>query len=184
MLRIATPLIALFCLAACAGMRSPPLPDEQIAELETKILDQVIAERQKLNARAEPLRLDPDLMRAAKAHSEVMAEQQEFDQGGADDNTAIRLLAANPDFQGYVVENSAAELFTPELGIDTDVYARAFVAQWLESPAHRKNIEYGPFSRTGIGVAVKGDHIYAALLFAVLLGDRPPRTDDGDAEDP
>jgi uncharacterized protein YkwD len=166
-----------FALAACttAGPQPPPIA-EQLEAVKTYMLTYLSEERARLNAEAKPLRLDPMLAAAAQAHSEAMAEKNAFDDGGADGNVAIQQLAADPDFQGFVGENSAMQYFHPEFGIDPETYARAFVDQWVASPGHRANIEYANFDRAGIGVAAKGDTIYAAGVFATDLG-LPPRTD-------
>ncbi len=170
-------VLAVFILAACATPSAVPQPPPlagQLEEVKNYMFAYLSSERARLNADAKPLRLDPMLASAAQAHSESMAEKGAFDEGGADENVAIRQLAADPSFQGFVGENSAMQYFHPEYGIDAEAYARAFVDQWVSSDGHRANIEYTNFDRAGVGVAAKGNAIYAAGIFATDLGLPPP----------
>lgn len=43
--------------------------------------------------------------------------------------------------------------------------AAAFVKQWMNSEGHRANILNGAYNRTGVGIAVSGDRIYATQDF-------------------
>ena len=177
MMRFAALLMA-FALAACAGASTqkiaPPM-DDRIAALKERLFVLVEAERHRLNERAKPLILDPELMRAAQGHSEDMAKKHSFDVGNPDGNLAVNTLLADPKFRGFVGENSAAQYFTPSAGFDPDTYARGFLDIWLKSPDHRTNLMYEAFDKTGIGVAVDGNAIYAAELFATDLGLPEPQ---------
>jgi uncharacterized protein YkwD len=84
----------------------------------------------------------------------------------------VNLLLRDPRFGGFVAENSAAQYFTPATGLDPDQMARGFLQIWLASPSHRQNVVYRDFDRTGIGIAVNGNTIYAATLFATDFGLR------------
>lgn len=163
-------------LAACVAVPDlpPPPPDIDVllAELKDQMYSYISEERQRLNPDARPLRPDPLLAAAAQAHSEAMAERGAFDDGGTGGNIAIQRLAADAAFQGYVAENSAMQFFYPTFGFDPEMFARAFVDQWLESESHRANIEYADFAITGIGVAANGNEIYASGLFATEASDR------------
>jgi uncharacterized protein YkwD len=114
-------------------------------------------------------------MRAAQTHSEDMARKRSFDVGNPNGNLAVNSLLADPKFRGFVGENSAAQYFTPAAGFDPDTYARGFLDIWLKSPDHRTNLMYEAFDKTGIGIAVNGDAIYAAELFATDLGLPEPQ---------
>jgi uncharacterized protein YkwD len=161
-------LFALWMLAACTTPPEPPPPDIKalLFEMKEHMYLYISEERQKLNTDAMPLRRDPLLGAATQAHSEAMAERKAFDEGGSDENIAIQRLAANPNFQGFVGENSAMQYFYPEHGFDPETFAQSLVDQWLQSEGHRANIEYTNFALTGIGVAANGNEIYAAGLFA------------------
>ena len=174
MLRIFALIAFLGLLNACAtAPEQPPLGD-LLAELKEEMYAYVSAERARLNAEAPPLRRDALLEEAALAHSGVMAERGAFDSGGSQDNVAIQHLAADAAFQGFVTESSGMQYFDPELGFDPVAYAQAIVDQWISIDAHRDNIEYANFSRSGIGVAARGNAIYAAQLLAT---DMIPQTE-------
>ena len=165
MTRAGVLLIALV-LAACAGMR-PPSYDVQMAAIKSRLLVLVAEERQK--AGAKTLRVDPQLAAAAQAHSDDMARKRSFDAMNPDGNLAVNLLLRDPRFGGFVAENSAAQYFTPSTGIDPDAMAQGFLQIWLASPSHRQNVIYRDFDRAGIGVAVSGNMVYAATVFAADL---------------
>ena len=175
-------LFLLFALglAACASApapQGPPPLEAQLSALKERLFVLVEAERRRLNESAKPLILDPDLMRAAQSHSEDMARKRSFDVGNPDGNVAVNLLLSDPRFRGFVAENSAAQYFTPGARIDPDLYARGFLDIWLKSADHRMNLAYAGFQKTGIGIAVNGNTIYAATLFATDLGlPEPPMT--------
>ena len=158
-------------IAGCvsAPPKAPSIAD-QVETLKFRLFVLVEEQRHKLNLQALPLALDPELATAAQVHSDDMAKKRSFDVMNPDGNLAVNTLLADPKFRGYVAENSAAQYFTPGLGIDPEAMARGFLEIWLNSPGHRQNLAYGRFDRTGIGVAVNGDAIYAAELFATDLG--------------
>jgi uncharacterized protein YkwD len=169
MLRILTAL-ALLLLAACAGMPEgtgvPPPTAQQLAEVEQRLFVRIGEVRESLGNGAKALRLDPELTMAARAHSQAMAQRRAFDDGPVEQNVAIQRLMANPQFHGFVGENSAMQYFTPEANFDPDQLAEVFIGLWLRSDDHRSHILSDAFARTGIGVAVNGNELYAAQVFA------------------
>jgi uncharacterized protein YkwD len=161
----------VFLVVACASTpRYEPPIDQEVAQLKERLFVLVEEERHRLNAEAKPLALDPELSAAAQAHSEEMASKRSFDTMNPNGNPAINALLHDPKFRGFVGENSAAQYFTPAAGFDPDAYARAFLAIWLNSPDHKNNLSYANFDRAGIGIAVNGNTIYAAEVFATDLG--------------
>jgi uncharacterized protein YkwD len=156
-------------LAACAGLRAPSY-DQQVAVIKARLL--VLVEEERAKAGAKSLRVDPQLAAAAQAHSDDMARKRSFDAMNPDGNFAVNLLLRDPRFGGFVAENSAAQYFTPAAGFDPDAMARGFLQIWLASPSHRLNVVYKDFDRAGIGVAVNGNTVYAATLFATDFGLR------------
>ena len=60
----------------------------------------------------------------------------------------------------------AAQYYRAESGVDPAVFAQRFLATWMDSPAHRDNLTYAGYDRTGVGAAVNGDTVYVALLFS------------------
>ena len=167
-------LACLLLLAGCAGIAEPTPSASQLAAVKASLFKHIHEERLRLNGEAKPLKLDAELSAAAQAHSEAMAKQRAFDTGGANENIAIQKLAANPAYSGYVAEISAMQYFNPAFSIDPDALARGFVAIWLNSPDHRSNIAFGSFEKTGIGIAVTGNQIYAAELFGADLRVQAP----------
>jgi len=156
-------------LVACAGLRGPSY-DQEVAVIKARLLVLVEEERAKVGAKS--LRNDPQLAAAAQAHSDDMARKRSFDAMNPDGNLAVNILLRDPRFGGFVAENSAAQYFTPASGLDPDAMARGFLQIWLASPSHRMNVVYKDFDRTGIGIAVNGNTIYAATLFATDFGLR------------
>jgi uncharacterized protein YkwD len=177
MIRVGVVVLA-FCLAACASApapKDPPPLSAQVSALKERLFVLVEAERHRASADAKPLILDPELMKAAQSHSDDMASKRSFDTGNPNGNLAVNILLTDPKFRGYVGEISAAQYFTPANGLDPDTYARGFLDIWLKSPDHRMNLVYGGFDKTGIGISVNGDTIYAAEVFATDLGlPEPP----------
>jgi uncharacterized protein YkwD len=171
-------LVLALGLAACATAPSPSRPpplDAQLSALKERLFVLVEQERHRLNNAAKPLILDPELMQAAQTHSNDMAMKGSFDAANPNGNLAVNILLTDPKFRGFVGENSAAQYFTPSAGIDPDTYARGFLDIWLKSPDHRMNLIYAGFDKTGIGIAVNGNAIYAAELFATDLGLPAPQ---------
>jgi uncharacterized protein YkwD len=160
-------LIVSVLLAACAGTRGPNY-DSQVAAMKARLL--VLMEQERIRAGARSLRLDPQLVQAAQAHSDDMARKRSFDTMNPDGNLAVNLLLRDPRFGGFVAENSAAQFFTPAAGLDPDTMARGFLDIWLASPSHRQNVVYREFDRAGIGIAVNGNAVYAAAVFATDFG--------------
>jgi len=108
--------------------------------------------------------------------TERPSRKRSFDTKNPNGNLAVNtLLSRDPKFVGFFAENSAAQYFTPSQGLDPESMARGFLQIWLESPSHRNNLMYRDFDRTGIGVAVNGNAIYAAEVFATDLGLPEPR---------
>ena len=171
-------LIFVLVAAACASAPREPAPvplEDQVSALKERLYVLVEAERQRLGGEAKPLILDPELMQAAQTHSEEMAKKRSFDTNNPDGNVAVNILLGDPKFRGFVGENSAAQYFTPGTRIDPDRYARGFLEIWLKSPDHKMNLTYPRFDKTGIGIAIGGNTIYAAELFATDLGLPEPQ---------
>ena len=166
MTRIVVVFIAAL-LAACAGTRLPSY-DQELAAIKSRLFVLVSEERERAGAKS--LRVDPQLAEAAQAHSDQMARKRSFDAMNPDGNLAVNILLRDPRFGGFVAENSAAQYFSPSAGIDAEAMARGFLQIWLASPSHRQNVIYRDFDRTGIGIAVNGNAIYAATVFATDFG--------------
>jgi len=166
----------LLCGCAARPIATVQFPDvAQLDAVKQNLFVLVETERERLNNGAKPLMLDAELMRAAQIHAEDMAMKHSFDTDNPDGNVAVNALLTNPKFRGFVGENSAAQYFTPGKPIDAQSFARGFLNIWENSPDHRSNMMFPGFERTGIGIMVSGNMVYAAELFATDLGlPEPP----------
>jgi uncharacterized protein YkwD len=90
-----------------------------------------------------PLRIDPALVRAARAHSATLLRRNVFEHGSFADRI-VRQGARGPAWG----ENLA-------WGAGRRASARSIVGAWLNSPGHRKNLLRPGWNRIGIG-ALKG----------------------------
>jgi len=145
----------------------PPDPRTQMAELETRLSVLVDETRRKLDPAAKPLQLDPELVRIARARATDMAQKNYLAHDAPNgDTSASLLMAADAQYQGLLGENLAAQYYRPESGVDPKTFAERFLATWMDSPAHRDNLTFADYDRTGVGAAVNGDTVYVALLFS------------------
>ena len=155
--------------AAAAYVPPPPPPDPktQMAELETRLAVLVDDARRKLDPKTKPLALDQELVTIARARAADMAQKNYLAHDAPNgDTSASLLMAADAQYQGLLGENLAAQHYRPESGVDPAAFAERFLATWMDSPAHRDNLVYANYDRTGVGAAVNGDTVYVALLFS------------------
>jgi uncharacterized protein YkwD len=175
-------IAAALCCAACAqlGLDSivaPPAPPPRVdpktemTALEQRIFEIVQDERHKNNPDARPLALDSELVGIARERSADMAENNYMAHTSPEGVTSASLIMdQDQDFQGLLGENLAAQTFSPATGVNVDVFAHRFVDTWLASPAHKDNILYIAYDRSGVGAAVSEDTVYVTLLLATDLG--------------
>jgi len=139
--------------------------------LEQRIFEIVQDERHKINPDARALALDSELVGVARQRSADMADRNYIGHASPEGITSASLIMdEDQEFQGLLGENLAAETFAKDRGVDVETFARRFVDTWLNSPAHKDNLSYIAYDRTGIGAAVSGDTIYVTQLFATDLG--------------
>ena len=172
MRRILVLLLALL-IAACAGRSSPPPIAEQMQSLQMRIFLIVEEKRHRIETRAKPLMLDPQLVEAAQKHAEAMARVHAMDGQNGENNPAIKALMDDPEFQGFVGENVAQQFYHAPKGIDVDAFAQGFLDIWMKSDEHRRNLAFYGFNRTGIGVATDGKAIFVSQIFSADMGSRP-----------
>lgn len=142
--------------------------------LEIRIAILIADERSRIDPNAKPLMIDPELVSIARRRSNDMAEKHYLGHAAPNGETASSILMAEDQrFQGLLGENMAAHHYTAAIGVDVEVFARAFLDTWLKSPTHRQNLAYAEYNRTGIGAAVDGDTVYVTQLFATDLGLGP-----------
>jgi uncharacterized protein YkwD len=168
-------LLAAFLLAGCAGTpppappppSPPPDPATLMPALETRIAILVEDAREKIDPKAHILVIDPELGAIARQRSADMAAKNYFAHAAPNGDTSASLLMdQDAKFQGLLGENMAAQHYNKTVAVDVDAFARGFVALWLKSPAHRDNLAFADYDRTGIGAAVNGDTVYVTELFA------------------
>lgn len=163
------------CVATQPAPPPPPALSAQLDAVKAQLFVLVEAERERIGSGTKPLIIDPELTRAAQTHSDDMAMKNSFDLDNPDGNVAVNKLLENPKFAGFVGENSAAQYFTPGVPIDPHSFAMGFLKIWEDSPDHRINLTFPGFDRTGIGITVTGNTVYAAELFATDLGLPEPK---------
>ena len=172
-------LALLFC-AGCAGTHQaalpppPPDPATLMPALEQRIAVLIEEERGKIDAKARPLAIDPELTGIARKRASDMAAKNYLAHAAPDGATSASILMdEDPRFQGLLGENMAAEHYVKQTGVDVNAFARAIVDQWLKSPQHHDNLAFAEYDLTGIGAAVNGDTVYVTELFATDLGMGP-----------
>ena len=127
-------LLLAFALAPAAGATT------NLSQSERSLLAAVNEVRAAHDLR--PLRIDPNLVSAARAHSETLLRDDVFTHGAF----AARLArhgARGPAFG----ENLA-------WGTGSLASARSMVQSWLDSPGHRANLLRPGWTRIGIGLRV------------------------------
>ena len=182
MTRAALILVTTLLLAACSSLPfqtpaelSPPDPKTQMGALETRIAILVEEQRQKLEPKARPLAIDPELSKIARARANDMADKNYLAHAAPNGDTSATLLMKQDEkWQGLLGENLAAQHYTKEGGVTVNDFAQRFLDEWLKSPPHRDNMVFANYDHAGVGAAVNGDTVYVAVLFSTDLGLKPP----------
>ena len=154
----------------------PPDPHTQMGALETRIAVLVEEQRRRLDPKAKPLALDPELAKIARARAVDMAAKNYLAHQGPDGATSATLLMKeDAQWQGLLGENLAAQHYTKQGGVAVNEFAQRFLDEWLKSPPHRDNMVFANYDHAGVGAAVNGDTVYVAVLFSTDLGLPPHR---------
>lgn len=180
--RLAFLLASAFLLAACAGnMNAPKTPPSRTntsslpseAAAQANVNDPAAAALTKaINAhRAKkglpPLIADSTLAKTAATHSTDMALRGFFGHYNPDgQGPKERVMALSPDSKSIVGENVITVQGQSFAVMSPELLAEALVSRWIASPPHRKNIEDKTYRRSGIGIARKGEQIWATEVFA------------------
>jgi uncharacterized protein YkwD len=188
--RIASLLLAALLLAGCSVLdfsssttapAPPPDPKTQMGALEIRIAILVEEQRHKLDPKAKPLAIDPELSGIARARATDMAAKNYLAHAAPNgDTSASLLMKQDAQWQGLLGENLAAQHYTKEGGVVVDDFAKRFLDEWLKSPAHRDNMIFANYDHAGVGAAVNGDTVYVAMLFSTDMGLKP-RMEEGPA---
>lgn len=150
-------LVALVCVPAVGfgdGRADDPKDLFKPTKEELRILELTNKAREKETL--PPLKLNPVLSRAARAHSANMARQEKMEHVLDDKTPANRVEAAGYSYR-TVGENIA---YSSELMVD-----RIFEG-WMKSEHHRENILRKSFKEIGIGLATnpKGEVYYTQVF--------------------
>ncbi|HWA68474.1 MAG TPA: CAP domain-containing protein [Rhizomicrobium sp.] len=172
-------LLALLALTACAIQPEGPRradPRDQMPALETRIAILVEEQRHRMDPKARPLAIDPELAKIARARAADMAAKNYLAHAAPNGATSASLLMAeDAKWQGLLGENLAAQHYTKQSGIEVNAFAQRFLDEWMKSTPHRENMAFANYDHAGVGAAVNGDTVYVALLFSTDLGLPPPR---------
>jgi len=133
------PLLLIFAVLFSTLLAALPATASRRSEPESRLLDAVNAAR--LAHGLRPLRVDPTLTRAARAHTIDMLERDYFAHG------AFARRMAQFHIQAARIGEDLA------WGNGVWAQATAVVREWLASPAHRANVLDPRFVRIGIGAA-------------------------------
>ena len=138
---IFTASTALFAAnAATAALAADTTKAAAFSARESALLKRINTVR--AEHRLSPLRVDPTLVRTARAHSGMMLRQGVFSHG----DFARRMRAHGVRFP-LLGENIA-------WGSGSYATARSMVKAWLASPGHRAILLHPRFRRIGIGARV------------------------------
>ena len=160
-------------LLALLVFLSPALAQQQQdpAAMEQDLFRMVNAER--AHAGLPQLRLDPKLVDAARAHSQLMADRK----------TLSHDLQREPDLSQRVAStglrfNAVAENISLAHGSDQSSPAEVAHRGLMGSPPHRANIMNPEYNSIGIGVVRQGNSYYTTEDFATAYA--AATTDDAE----
>jgi uncharacterized protein YkwD len=127
----------LLALGAAIVVLAPPTAAAGLTRAETRLLRDL--NRVRAAHGLTPLRTDPHLQRAARAHTREMLATDTF-RHGAFGARMIRF-----DVKATLAGENLA------WGSGADGTAAAILGAWLASPGHRANLLHPSFTRIGIG---------------------------------
>ena len=127
----------------------------KLTDDEKAVIELTNAERKKAEKPLPPLKMNPQLMAAARKHAANMAEQDKLDHKLDDKNPDDRTKAAGYK-STFVGENIAWNQKSPK-----DV-----VTAWMNSEGHRENILNTDFTEIGVAVAMnkKGEPYWVQVF--------------------
>ncbi len=161
-------VVALTCLAACAGDRDPPSDPtfyRNLAaggELDAKTAASMISGYRSNNG-LTAVSLDPELMKLAEAQARAMATRDKLD------HNVIRAFNERLRSSGY-----DARIGAENIGAGYHTLAEAF-SGWRDSPPHRKNMLLAGATHMGIAAVYSPRSKYKVFWALILAApDRKP----------
>ncbi|AKJ09830.1 lipoprotein [Streptomyces incarnatus] len=131
---------------ASSAPKPTPTPTATASGAVARVVQLVNAERAK--AGCHPLTVNPELAKAAQAHSADMAAHQNMSHTGSDGSSpGDRITRAGYSWSAYG-ENVAYGYATPEQVMNG----------WMNSPGHRANILNCSYKEIGVGLAQPGSY--------------------------
>lgn len=160
--RPALPGTAQYAQSSLPPVSPQTTPNTGIASpftaMETEIILAINKQREKVGL--HPLSIRPELMQAARLHSNDMALRSKLEHTGADGSTPGQRARAN----GYTEYTLLGENVAMNGGYDKPGVEA--VIGWMKSEGHRSNILNADFVETGVGIAKKGNLYYFTQVFA------------------
>lgn len=166
------PIVSSVALLLANGAALSELPTPQItaaragfqeydssydARAESALLE--LANRVRAKDELQPLKMDPDLTKAARSHATAMALHQQLShQFSGEPELGQRLAAASPLFLQEAAENVAM----------ADSVDRVHESL-MHSPPHRENLLRPSYNVVGFGVVRKGSMLYVVQDFGHSL---------------
>ncbi len=155
-IRSSVALAVLAGCALCAARAGGQKGKDKLTADEEKVLELTNAKRKEKKLR--PLKLNPLLVKLARAHSANMARQGKLEHTLDGKGTEQRLKDAGYKYLGW-----GENIYLGKVGFGTPEHA---VKYWMKSKFHRENILDPNFSETGVGMARdKQGEIYYTQVF-------------------
>ena len=154
-----TLLLLALCTGLTAGGGDKKKAELQLTAAEQKLLELTNAERAK--KKLPPLKLNPQLVAAARGHSANMAKQGMMEHILDGKTPGQRARAAGYEFD-EIGENIAVG----------NVELEKIMDFWMGSKKHRDNILYPDYQEIGVGLATNDrGAVYYTQVFATPLKD-------------
>jgi len=161
---LAVPLLLLISACAPLAGRRDAAPREPSAAAEAwmeMMLHDAVNQHRTRIAAVPALEYDEVIAAAARRHSRDMAEGRvPFGHSGFQERREMIRMRSYLGELGEAAENVGYTDFTAGTAV------AAILEGFVRSPGHRRNLEGGAFTRTGIGVARSGTTYFVTQIFA------------------
>lgn len=113
------------------------------------------------------LTADATLQRAAAVHAADLALRNYFGHHNPEgQGPRERVLAVDKTFSASVSENLLVVEGPSFAAMSDAALAKLMVEKWAQSPQHRRNMQAGAMTRSGVGIGRSGERIVAVQVFA------------------